>query len=274
MKKWVIFLIVAGFVASNMDSSKVKTENPPQETLSIIEQKTESPVKEEQIPSIKPNKRNFLFLSLENDKVKKAVVAKMKDDSKTMEVATLSKSDIEQVLSVQSNNIESISKDTQLKTNIESHLGVSIDHIIAVEKKGYLDLFSEMFPEGIPLQLTDEMKKDLNIEEQKEMYYVDGNEFLETIKELKQTQKYDQEINQLIIKTVTTQLYKPDVVLSLFGILNEMDDYFFTDLTMDEFLEIGLNAFRNPIQDVQKLEVPKSQGEEVMESKQSEFHRY
>jgi hypothetical protein len=90
------------------------------------------------------------------------------------------------------------------------------------------------------------------------------DEFFEIIKALKQTQKYDQELNQLIIDTVSSQLSKPDVSLALFGFVTDVDQYFFTDLTMAQLLTMGINLMKNPVQEVQKLEVPMNPKEEVI----------
>lgn len=271
VKKWVLFLLVAGFVMSNIDSSKVKTENAVPDR---IEEKIEPSQNEVLSSSIVKEEHHFLLVTLDNGIVKKAVIAKMSNGSQTMGVATLSKEQIEQVLSKVQVDLETLSKDSQIKHEIETHLGFPIDHVIAVEKNGYIELFSRIFPDGIPLQLSDNMKKDLQFVNQSEKQHVKADEFFEIIKALKQTQKYDQELNQLIIDTVSSQLSKPDVSLALFGFVTDVDQYFFTDLTMAQLLTMGINIMKNPVQEVQKLEVPMNPKEEVIKPIQKEMKHF
>lgn len=274
MKKWVLFLLIAGFITSNLDSSKVKTENSSQENLTTSHDIKEAQNQEELSSSIVKNDRHFLLMTLDNGEVKKVVLAKISDDSKTLGVATITEREINQALSNKKVNLQTISEDSQLKNKLEANLGVPIDHIVAVEKNGYLSIFSKIFPEGVPLRLSDEMKKDLQVDSNSEMINVNANEFLETIKILKQTKKYDTELNQLIVETISSQLSKPDFAITLFGVLTDVDQHFFTDLTMEQLLTLGIQMMKNPVQEVQKIEVPNKQYEEVMEPIQNEMNHF
>jgi hypothetical protein len=261
VKKWVFFLLVAGFVMSNIDTSKVKTQN-------IASERAEEKIKTSQnavlSSTIEKEAHHFLLISLDNGQIRKAVIAKMSDGSQTMGVATLSKKQIEKVLPNELVELHSLSKDSQVKNKIETYFGFPIDHVIAVEKNGYIDLFSKLFPDGIPLQLSEEMKTDLQIVNQSEILHVAADEFFEIIKLLKQTQKYDNELNQLIIDTVTSQLSNPNVSLALLGFVTDVDKYFFTDLSMSQLLTMGINIMKNPVQEVQKMEVPINSKKEVL----------
>jgi hypothetical protein len=261
VKKWVLFFLVAGFVMSNIDSNEVKTENlVPERAEEIIEP---SPV-EVLSSSIEKEEQHYLLITLDNGNVRKAVIAKISDGSQTMGVATLSKKQVEQVLSNDHVELQTISTDPKIRNELETHFGFPIDHVIAVEKNGYIELFSKIFPDGIPLQLSDDMKRDLQIVDHEEIKNVDSVEFFETIKAIKQTQKYDKELNQLIIDTISSQLSKPDVSLALLGFVTDVDKYFFTDLTMTQLLSMGINIMKNPVQEVQKLEVPLNPRAEVI----------
>jgi hypothetical protein len=262
VKKWVLFLLVTGFVMSNIDTSKVKTENVVPER---IEGKLESSQNEVLSSSIEKDGLHFLLITLDSGNVRKAVIANLSDDSQKMGVATLSKKQIEQVLSNELVDLQSLSKDSHIKKKIETQFGYPIDHVIAIEKNGYIDLFSKIFPDGIPLQLSEDMKKDLQIVNQSVILQVAPVEFFEIIKRLKQTQKYDQELNQLIIDTVSSQISKPDALLTLLSFVTDVDKYFFTDLSISQLITMGINIMKNPVQEVQKIEVPLNSKEEVIE---------
>jgi hypothetical protein len=279
MKKWVLFLLIAGIVTSNlntpkdqMESSSIKnsqTEELPREIQGV----KELPVDKELLT--KNNKiskeRNFLFVTTKQDKAEKAVIVKQIAGTQRVEIANLSKKEIMQLLGVHAENLKAFSKDESILDNMESKIGISIDHIIVIDKKGYDDMITKVFPDGIPIQLTDEMRKDLELEDNNQKNYVDAHEFLETIKTLKATHKYDHELNQMIVNTFSSELSKPDVVLSMFGIITEINQFFFTDLTMDELLSIGLDMMKNPVQEVHKLEIPTTYEQEVMKKAQNEL---
>lgn len=271
VKKWVFFLLVAGFVMSNIDTSKVKTEIVVPEK---IEGKIEPSQNEVLSSSIVKDGHHFLLITLDSGNVRKAVIARVSDGSQTMEVATLSEKQIEQVLSNELVDLKSLSKGSQIKNNIETHFGFPIDHVIAVEKNGYIDLFSKIFPDGIPLKLSEDMKKELQIVNLSEILQVDADEFFEIIKQLKQTQKYDQELNQLIIDTVSSQLSKPEVSLALIGFVSDIDKYFFTDLSMSQLLTLGINIMKNPVQEVQRMEVPINSKKEVIKPIQVKMENF
>jgi hypothetical protein len=271
VKKWVLFLLVAGFILSNIDHSKVKTENVVPDR---IEKKIGSSQNEVLSSSIGNEEHHFLLLTLDNKNVRKAIIAKISDGSQTMGVATLSKEQTEQVISNEQVDLETISKDSQIKYELETQFGFPINHVIAVEKNGYIELFSRIFPNGIPLQLSDEMKKDLQLVNESEIQHVKAEEFFEIMKALKQTQKYDQEINQLIVDTFISQLSKPDVSLAFLGFVTDFDEYFYTDLTMNQLLTMGINMMKNPVQEVQKLEVPMNPKEEVLKPIEKEMKHF
>jgi hypothetical protein len=279
MKKWVLFLLIAGIVTSNLNTPKDQMENSSiknsqtEELTPEIQEVKELPVDKELLT--KNNKiskeRNFLFVTTKQDKAEKAVIVKQIADTQRVEVANLSKKEIMQWLGVHVENLKAFSKDESILDNMESKIGITIDHIIVIDKKGYDDMITKVFPDGIPIQLTDEMRKDLELEDNNQKNYVDAHEYLETIKTLKATHKYDHELNQMIVNTFSTQLSKPDVVLSLFGIITELNQFFFTDLTMDELLSIGLDMMKNPVQEVHKLEIPNIYEQEVMKKAQNEL---
>jgi hypothetical protein len=271
VKKWVFFFLVAGFIMSNIDSSKVRIENGVPDG---IEKKIKTSQNEILSSTIENEEHHFLLLTLDNKNVRKAVIAKISDGSQTMGVATLSKEQTEQVISNEQVDLQNISEDSQIKYELETQFGFPINHVIAVEKNGYIELFSRIFPNGIPLLLSDEMKKDLQLDNQSEKQHVKVEEFFEIVKSLKQTQKYDQEINQLIVDTFTSQLSKPDVSLALFGFVTDFDEYFYTDLTMNQLLTMGINMMKNPVQEVQKLEVPMNPKEEVLKPIEKEMKHF
>jgi hypothetical protein len=261
LKKWVLFLLIAGFVLSNIDRFKVDTGQVVPESL---EENIDTSPGETLSSAIEKGEHHYLLVALDNGKVKKAVIAKMVDGSKTMGIASVSNELMEELLSSKQVDLEAISKDNQLTNRLKAQIGVPIDHIIAVEKNGYIELFSRIFPEGIPLPLSEEMKKDVQLVSSSEIkHVVKADEFFETIKILKQTQKYDKELNQMIVDTVSSQLSKPDVPLALLDFVNEVEQYFFTDLTMTQLISMGINIMSNPVQEVQKLEVPLNPMEEV-----------
>jgi hypothetical protein len=279
MKKWVLFLLIAGIVTSNLNTPKDQMENSSiknsqtEELPREIQGVKELPVDKELLT--KNNKiskeRNFLFVTTKQDKAEKAVIVKQIAGTQRVEIANLSKKEIMQWLGVHAENLKAFSKDESILDNMESKIGISIDHIIVIDKKGYDDMITKVFPDGIPIQLTDEMRKDLELEDNNQKNYVDAHEFLETIKTLKATHKYDHELNQMIVNTFSSELSKPDVVLSMFGIITEINQFFFTDLTMDELLSIGLDMMKNPVQEVHKLEIPTTYEQEVMKKAQNEL---
>jgi hypothetical protein len=269
LKKWAFFLLVAGFILNNIDSFKFNTENAG---LDRVERERKfNPLPFEVLSSSNEEvDHHFLLLTLDNGMVNKAVIAKVSDATQTLGVASLSEEQINQFLIGEHVNLQSLPKDTYIRSQLETRIGFPIDQVIAVEKNGYIELFSRIFPDGIPLELSNEMKKDIQFENQSEVRHVNAKEFFETIKALKQTKKYDQEVNQLIIDTVSTQLSKPDITLALVELVTEVDQYLFTDLSLPQLLTLGLNIMKNPVQEVQKLEVPKNSVEEVIHQVKSE----
>jgi hypothetical protein len=267
LKKWVFFLLVAGFILNNIDSFKFNTKNA---VLERVEGKLKPSQFEVLSSSNEEMDHHFLLITLDNGMVNKAVIAKVSDASQTLGVASLSEEKINQFLLDEQVDLQSLPKDAHIKSQLETRIGFPIDHVIAVEKSGYIELFSRIFPDGIPLEMSNEMNKDIQLLNQSEIRHVDAKEFIETIKALKQTKKYDQEVNQLIIDTVSTQLSKPEITLALVELVTEVDQYLFTDLTLPQLISLGLNLMKNPVQAVQKLELPTNSVEEVIHQAKSE----
>jgi uncharacterized membrane protein YheB (UPF0754 family) len=252
---------------NNIDSFKFNTENA---VLDRVERKLKPSQFEVLSSSTEEMDHHFLLITLDNGMVNKAVIAKVSDASQTLGVASLSEEKINQFLLDEQVDLQSLPKDAHIKSQLETRIGFPIDHVIAVEKSGYIELFSRIFPDGIPLEMSNEMNKDIQLLNQSEIRHVDAKEFIETIKALKQTKKYDQEVNQLIIDTVSTQLSKPEITLALVELVTEVDQYLFTDLTLPQLISLGLNLMKNPGQAVQKLELPTNSVEEVIHQAKSE----
>jgi predicted nucleic-acid-binding protein len=262
MKRLVLFLIVGGFVGSHFFQSNQLAENQASEQTSNIKEVNSVP-SVEKTTSSQVNNRHFLFLSLDKGNVKKVLITKIDNDSQTIEVASLSQENIKQFMNEKPTWIQDISKDDQFINEMGTNLGIPLNNIIVMEKQGFSNLFLEIFPNGMPLKLSDKMKSDLHVNENTDTYYVNSDEFVETMKVLKQHPEYEQEIHEMVVEAFYTQLSKPEVLLSMFNIIGDSEKYFFTDLTLSDLISIGIKVMKNPINDIQTLEVPMVQEQKV-----------
>jgi hypothetical protein len=266
MKKWVLLLLVAGFIVSNVYRENNHTENQIENGSFEKEQLGElAGIFSEESKAVQQTKKDltghyFLFVTTEKGKAVKATVANLQNGSQEMEIATMAKEELDKF---DFGQVGEKLENTDLKTEISLETGLPIDYIITMDKIGYQAILTKIFPEGIPLKLTDEMRAEVMVDDS--MTNADAKEFLEIMKKLKETGKFDLEINQMIINTFSQQLTKPEVALSFVSFLPELGQYLQTDLTMNELLSIGFNVMQNPIQEVHKLEIPEMREQEVME---------
>lgn len=267
MKKWVLLLLIAGFIVSNFyredDNTENQTEYGPMEKEQLGDLAGIYSEESKAVQQIEEDLSGnyFLFVTIEEGKAAKAIVANLQDGSQEMEVATIAKAELDKF---DFGEVGEKTDNTVLKTAISSETGLPIDYIITMDKTGYQALLTRIFPEGIPLNLTTEMRAELMVDGS--IKNVDANEFLEIIKKLKASGKFDLEINQMIINTFSQQLTKPDVAMSLVNFIPELGQYLQTDLTLNELLSIGFDVMQNPIQEVHKLEIPEMHEQEVMET--------
>jgi hypothetical protein len=266
VKKWILLLLVAGFIASHYYRENDETEKNieygsiKKEQLGELAGLYSEESKEVQQVEDDESGQYLLFVTTDEGKAEKAIVANLQNGSQEMEVAAISKEELDQF---DFSKVDNKTENVALKTGISTETGLPIDYIIKVDKIGYQALLTKLFPEGIPLNLTSEMRAELMFDESNRN--ADSKEFLEIMKRLKETGKFDLEINQMIINTFSQQLTKPEVAMSLVTFIPELRQYLETDLTMNELLSIGINVMQNPIQEVHKLEIPKIRDQEVME---------
>ncbi|MFD2445692.1 hypothetical protein ACFSO7_17170 [Bacillus sp. CGMCC 1.16607] len=270
MKKLVLVLLVGGFIASNL--------NAPQKDVS---QKDHPPLVDEVngtaifegIP-VDNGEHHMLFVTLENEKVKKAVVSIMDSKAQTIEVASLTEENIAQCFDEKISGTNRLTKNDYLKNNLERCLGISINNIVAVEKQGFSVMYSKIFPKGMPLQLTANMKKDLHINDSSDMYFVDSDEFIKTMKILKQNPNYKDELHQIVIQAFYSQFTKPEIVMSIFTLISDSDKYLFTDLSFTDLITLGVKVMKNPIKDVQTLDIPNKGEQKVSDTLPSEWYSF
>ena len=94
------------------------------------------------------------------------------------------------------------------------------------------------------------------------------------MKVLKQNENYDEEINKMVIEGFYSQLSKPEVLLSIIKIISDSEKYFFTDLTITDLINLGFRVMKNPIKDVQTLEIHKNEKQEVITPIQKEWNSF
>jgi hypothetical protein len=271
--KWFIFiLIIGGVVVSTFQTPMLQTKKETNDLHSIAENiRIASDVS---FQNETKNNLHFLFIiKADQGKIEKSIIAKLSDDSSKVEIAPLQDRVIEEVVNDKIPQTKDPSQVELFKGKIASMIEVPVDHIIIVEKQSLIAMFDNVFPKGIPLHLSAEMKKDLKISSKSDPY-MNASKFLKSIKTLKETHKYELELNEMIIKTVSSQLSTPDVLLSLMGTITNIDQYLYTDLKKEEIFALGMHVMKNPVLEVQKLEKPPQLDQEVLDSLKTEINPF
>lgn len=264
MKKLVFLLLIGGFITSNFFADKeLEAKNSSGIESPFEEVKKVSSSEKMLLGEI--SERKYLFVTIHEGIVHKAFIAKT-NNSETIEIATISKDKIEQLLTLGAASTKDFNQKANFKKRFSSQIGISIDHIIVLDKQGYIDVYSKVFPNGVSLKLTDEMKKNIAIKDDSDQYLVkNAIEFLEIVKKLNQNHHNKQEIYSMLAQSLTIEIAKPEVLISLVGIVNELDQFVYTDLSIDELLSLGFSVMNQSRKEVEKFEIPNNE-QQVIET--------
>ena len=125
MKKIVLFLLVGGFIASNLTDIK-KKPNEYSVKQPTISEEVNGTIAIHKTANSLANNRSFLFLSLDKGKVKKVILTKMDSKTQKIEVAVLPKERMEQYLVGKPVEFDGVfSNDDYLKNSLEKSMGVT-----------------------------------------------------------------------------------------------------------------------------------------------------
>ncbi|WP_442594163.1 hypothetical protein [Neobacillus sp. D3-1R] len=274
MKKAVFLLLIAGFIASNFYADKEsKFKNNPVVETQMEEVQT--------IPSSTDDKvlgeyseKSYLLLTLKEGNVHKAIMAKTNNNSETIEMTSIPNEQIEPILSTETDSPEGFEKDAHFKERLAKHMGISIDHIIVFDKKGYIDVYSKLFPNGVNLNLTEEMKKDLDVSSDSKEYSVKNpDELLKVVKMLTEDHQNKEEIYSMLAQSFTKQILKPDTLFSLFTIANQIHHYIYTDLSIDELLSFGFHVMKKSGSETDSFELPETD-QQVIETTPYDIYNF
>ncbi|HYK72159.1 MAG TPA: hypothetical protein VEV44_03355 [Pseudoneobacillus sp.] len=255
MKKLVFFLLIGGFVASNFYADKEMEAKNSSKLQPPFEEVKKVPPSDQKLLG-ENSEMKYLFVLLQEGKIHNAILANRKHNSSTIEVATIPIQKMESLFTSKSATIEDFNQEQDFIERFTSQNGIPVNHIIVLDKQAYMDVFSKVFPKGISLNLTEEMKRNLAITNDSDPYLVSADEFIELIKLLNQNGFNKQEVYSMLYQSVTTQITKPDFIWSFLNIVNDLDQFVYTDLSINEMLSLGLSVMKESGTGLEKFDIP------------------
>ncbi|WP_264806252.1 LCP family protein [Cytobacillus sp. NCCP-133] len=151
-----------------------------------------------------------------------------------------------------------------LKETIENNFGVEIDHTAVIDFQGFVKMLDAIAPNGIEVNVTSAMIKDMGLNLEPGKQKLKGNDLLSYVRFRHDGQSdfgrvdRQQEILISLKDQVMDEFSTPAGIARFPEVISQAMKYVETDLKLEEVLSLGASFLVNPITDIETLRVPVS----------------
>jgi len=152
--------------------------------------------------------------------------------------------------------------DKLLKETIEENFNVKIDHVALIDFQGFIEVVKILAPQGLKVEVTKAMMKDLRISGEPGMHVLKGQQLLDYVRfrhdaksDFGRVERQQDVIISLKDEAVET-LGSFDGIVKLPEILTEVANHVDTDIALKDYLTLGATFILNPVSNVETLRVP------------------
>lgn len=152
--------------------------------------------------------------------------------------------------------------DKLLKETIEKNFNVKIDHVALIDFQGFIEVVKILAPQGLKVDVSKPMMKDLRISGEPGMHVLNGQQLLDYVRfrhdaksDFGRVERQQEIIISLKDEAVET-LGSFDGIVKLPEILTEVANHVDTDIVLKDYLTLGATFILNPVSNVETLRVP------------------
>lgn len=149
-----------------------------------------------------------------------------------------------------------------LKETIEKNFNVEIDHVALIDFKGFIEVINILAPQGLEVNVSQPMMKDLRITGDPGMYVLKGQQLLDYVR-FRHDAKSDfgrVERQQDVIISLKDEALETlgtfEGVVKLPDILTEVANHVDTDIALKDYVTLGATFVLNPVSNVETMRVP------------------
>ncbi|WP_066047894.1 LCP family protein [Robertmurraya korlensis] len=152
--------------------------------------------------------------------------------------------------------------DKLVKDTIERNFNIKIDHVALIDFQGFIEVVNLLAPEGLKLDVSKPMMKDLHISGEPGMRVLKGQQLLDYVR-FRHDAKSDfgrverqQDVMISLKEEAVETLGSFEGVVKLPEILTEVSNHMVTDIILKDYLTLGATFILNPVSKVETLRVP------------------
>ncbi len=153
-----------------------------------------------------------------------------------------------------------------LKETIQNNFGIKIDYTITVDFHGFATMIDAIVPEGINVDVSEEMIKDMNFDMEAGDNTLHGEELLKYVRfrhdDLSDFGRVNRQQEVLLqLKTeINEKINSLDGVTQLPSIVDTVVKNVKTDLSVGQMFTLSSNIFLHPVEEIKTMRIPVTNG--------------
>lgn len=153
-----------------------------------------------------------------------------------------------------------------LRKTIEKNFNLDIHHYIEIDFQGFVQTIDLLAPNGITVNLTENIIRDMNMNQQPGKQNLHGQELLDYAR-FRHDAKSDfgriarqQELLLSLKDALATNIATVEGLITLPKIAKELSQYIATDLSLDEIILFASDLALHPIANIETMRIPVENG--------------
>lgn len=149
---------------------------------------------------------------------------------------------------------------------IKENFGLDVDHVITIDFKGFVQVVDTIAPEGIEVEVTQDMVEDMNFAVEPGMRKLHGEELLKYVRFRHDAEsdfgrvKRQQEVIVKVREQLSEQILSVQQFADLPKLVENITQYVESDLTMPEMLALAAKVFFYQIDEIETMTIPVENG--------------
>ncbi|MGM9922913.1 MAG: LCP family protein [Bacillus sp. (in: firmicutes)] len=160
-------------------------------------------------------------------------------------------------------------KDLLVQT-IKENFGIGVDHVVTIDFQGFTHVVDAIAPEGIEVDVTEAMIKDMDLQLQPGMQPLHGEQLLKYVRFRHDREsdfgrvKRQQEVMVKLKDKLSNEMSSMEQIASLPKLAEGAMKYVESDLSVSQILSLSSLVFLHSINQVETMTIPVEQGFENM----------
>jgi len=149
-----------------------------------------------------------------------------------------------------------------LARTIKENFGITVDHIVTIDFQGFVHVVDTLAPEGIEVDVTQEMIDDMNFNVQPGTHYFNGEELLKYVRFRHDSEsdfgrvKRQQEVILKLRDHLANEMSSIQQFASLPKLVEGASKYIESDLSLSETISLASKVLLHQIDQVETLTIP------------------